>query len=84
MPLEYGALGVASPNLDDYSVDPSDLQSVSVELGCVSGTLHDLSVYALLKSRAMRYRLAGDVGQALTIEKDMETIYSQLPPWAKW
>ncbi len=64
-------------NLDDLSVDPADLTSVSI-------TFTTLARYARLKADAMRHRGYGNIGVALILERDLERTYAMLPEWARW
>lgn len=64
-------------NLDCCTVDPEELQSLSDVLG-------QLARYANLKACAMQSRLNGAIQNALAAEKRGDSIYNQLPEWAKW
>ena len=63
------------PNLDDQWA--SDLKSVSE-------VLHSLGTYAELRSQAVECRAAGRVQHALELEGVCDTLYKNLPDWAKW
>jgi hypothetical protein len=66
-----------APNLDGLSINPTDLDT--------SGDVFDrLAAYARNKANAMRYRLAGDIPNALKVEKTLEMLYKSLPEWARW
>lgn len=64
-----------TPNLDCMWSD--DLE----DLALVFSLLHQ---YAEKKSAAMRDRAAGNIASALDLETTLNTIYSNLPQWAKW
>ncbi len=68
-------------NLDDYSVDPADLEALVPYL-CRRDAM--LGAYAIGKAAAMRYRLAGQVEHALRIERQLDRIYDQLPAELRW
>lgn len=70
-----GAPGCIEVNLDCLSDD--DL----AEVGSVLSRLHD---YTVLKRRAMRQRLGGNVAAACENERECDRIYAALPPWARW
>lgn len=65
------------PNLDDMTTDPGELLELA-------GTLRLLSAYANYKARAMAYRLEGRIEEALTWERECDSLYKQLPEWARW
>jgi hypothetical protein len=66
-----------SPNLDDLSVDPADLDEAA-------RVLRALSVYAEHKASAMRLRMSGDVRTATDTEAVCDYLYHRLPEWARW
>ena len=63
------------PNLDSLNVN---------ELDGVRETLLDVARYVGCYSGAIRYRGAGNINEALRLEKYMDEIYDELPVWAKW
>lgn len=66
-----------APNLDCLSIDPADLLTAAQ-------VLHDLGDYAHNKADAMRQRLDGNIGAAVTHERLCDIIYKKLPRWARW
>lgn len=65
------------PNIDCAAIDPAELENLAL----VFASLAD---YTSIKAHAMRRRLAGNIVGALQLEHTCETIYEQLPDWAKW
>jgi hypothetical protein len=66
-----------APNLDGLSIDPADLDRAA-------DVFRLLASYAQAKAQAMRLRLAGDVNQAVAMERYCDAEYKRLPEWARW
>jgi hypothetical protein len=65
------------PNLDDITTDPKEMAEVA-------DVLAKLSLYASKKAKAMQFRAAGAIANAVVEEHSMEAVYQTLPRWAKW
>lgn len=65
------------PNLDDYSDDPDDHYQVSEVFWLLSN-------YERLKMMSIKARRLGNIDLAQRCERDQESIYKNLPDWAKW
>ena len=63
-------------NLDGYS-EPSDLDRLAEGFG-------RLAAYARHKAQAMRERSAGRLPMARLCERRCDTLYKEMPDWAKW
>lgn len=64
------------PNLD--AIDDAE------ELEQLADAFLKLSTYADRKARAVRMRLKGCIDTALAAEKFADSVYRQLPKWARW
>jgi hypothetical protein len=65
-----------TPNLDCF-IDPDDLAEHERVFDL-------LRAYCFHKRIAMRNRLEGHIGCALVSERACDSIYKQLPDWARW
>lgn len=65
------------PNLDDLTTDYRPMRQAAA-------VLRLLANYADVKADAMGFRKAGDIADAIVLEKGLERRYAELPAWAKW
>lgn len=81
--IELDHLAASLPNLDCF-VTPGECGECADELKEVAAAMASLHAYAMFKGKAMKHRLAGEINQALHVESVCDSLYKQLPEWAKW
>lgn len=67
------------PNMDAVMTEDD-----AMDLEALSKVLQTLHGYAETKSKAMKFRIAGCVTKAISLEQICEGLYRRLPAWARW
>ncbi len=84
MPSELQkAIAGAIPNCDAFT-DPDDARIQRAEFKHVSQVFKELATYCEAKAEAMGHRKAGRINVAMELEAYAETLFNNLPSWAKW
>ena len=71
------------PNLDAIN-DVEDLVTLRGDCKQLRDGFQLLASYCEAKAAAISYRKKGDINLAIKLEKHCDTIFKQLPEWARW
>ena len=68
----------------DCEISPRELDAYRESLKAIEKTMAKLACYCEAKRDAMELRLEGKISLAIKYEGICDSIYKQLPDWAKW